>query len=65
MKMKNELKNTRTCRSKTHIGYPSRRSKRILRRIGVMKMIVISLLLNLEPDNAKIVQIEIEPIVIM
>jgi hypothetical protein len=37
--------------------------KRRLRRNGVMKKIGLSLLLSLEADNAKIVQLETEPIV--
>jgi hypothetical protein len=38
--------------------------KRRLRRNGMMKKIGLSLLLNLEADNAKIVQLETEPVVL-
>jgi hypothetical protein len=38
--------------------------KRRLRRNGMMKKTGLSLLLNLEADNAKNVQIEAEPVVL-
>ena len=38
--------------------------KRKLRISGMMKKINLSLLMNLEADNAKIVQLETEPVVL-
>jgi hypothetical protein len=63
MKMKNEMKHTiaTLARSKTHIR-PENEEKTKEER--VMKKIGWSLLLNLEADNAKIVQLETEPIVV-